>query len=657
MSAIDKLILRNFKAFYSGTENYEVNFSGKHMLIYGENGSGKSSIYWSLYTLFQSENKTDAEIKKYFEPINDEQLVNYNYLLEHPSFEIDDEGKIKEPKSIGKNSEVEVILKNGVSLKINEAGKTETEENIIENLNRHSDFISHRLLINFYNFRNSKEINLWEVFVRDFFPFLKNDKGNGAITLNVLHKEIFLITRNPEFFGDAFSALKDGTESEMLNDLKSKIDDLNSSIEYYINILNDKGNEFFENNFKSLENDFNFILVYSIGLNFFEKQLEMLNVIGDLRYKRWFNEPLISLKIKDNTAGVIMHRPQAYLNEAKLTQIALAIRFSLLDNTLRPPFDGQFLVLDDLLVSLDMSNRDKVLDIILNLFSSKYKIYMFTHERAFFNMAKARIESEHNKDNWFFKELYGIDEEHNTPQINNSDDFLTKSIFQYKQKDYPASVNYLRKELEKVLNDNLPGKVKKGDNGEDKSTLDSIITSAIIYLEKLDINPLPLKKCQQYLQILLNPLSHNEDDVDAYETDIKRIRKVIEELKPFLIDIKKRTKEIFPRLRKISLTITENDTVTQQKYTLELQEELYLITEANGDIRLSECKINSIESRTFISGELQIKDDGNYKNERWKSNSFEDLFNSICNYKEIVIVPNYIDFFETLEGVKVNTLL
>jgi recombinational DNA repair ATPase RecF len=120
MSAIDKLILRNFKAFYSGTENYEVNFSGKHMLIYGENGSGKSSIYWSLYTLFQSENKTDAEIKKYFEPINDEQLVNYNYLLEHPSFEIDDEGKIKEPKSIGKNSEVEVILKNGVSLKIND---------------------------------------------------------------------------------------------------------------------------------------------------------------------------------------------------------------------------------------------------------------------------------------------------------------------------------------------------------------------------------------------------------------------------------------------------------------------------------------------------------------------------------------------------------
>jgi hypothetical protein len=162
---------------------------------------------------------------------------------------------------------------------------------------------------------------------------------------------------------------------------------------------------------------------------------------------------------------------------------------------------------------------------------------------------------------------------------------------------------------------------------------------------------------KSFVILIKNPLSHNEEDVDAYETDIKRIRKVIEELKPFLEDIKKCTKEIFPRLRKISLKITENDTITVQKYTLELQDELYSITEANGDIRLSECKINSIESRTFINGNLQTKADGNYRNERWKSNSFEDLFNSICNYKVIAIVPNYIDFYETLEGVKVNTLI
>ena len=105
------------------------------------------------------------------------------------------------------------------------------------------------------------------------------------------------------------------------------------------------------------------------------------------------------------------------------------------------------------------------------------------------------------------------------------------------------------------------------------------------------------------------------------------------------------------------LIITENDTITVQKYTLELQDELYLITEANGDIRLSECKINSIESRTFINGNLQVKADGNYKNERWKSNSLEGLFNSICEFKQIEIVPNYIDFYETLEEVKVNTLI
>jgi len=48
MSKINKLILENFK-FFNGKE--EFNFEGKNVLIYGENGSGKSSIYWALYTL------------------------------------------------------------------------------------------------------------------------------------------------------------------------------------------------------------------------------------------------------------------------------------------------------------------------------------------------------------------------------------------------------------------------------------------------------------------------------------------------------------------------------------------------------------------------------------------------------------------------------
>lgn len=67
MHKIKKIVLKNFKFFY-GTK--EIRFDRKHVLIYGENGSGKSSVYWALYTFFQSVFKTDPrQFKSIFCPL------------------------------------------------------------------------------------------------------------------------------------------------------------------------------------------------------------------------------------------------------------------------------------------------------------------------------------------------------------------------------------------------------------------------------------------------------------------------------------------------------------------------------------------------------------------------------------------------------------
>jgi len=70
---INKLTLENFK-FFNGIEEFK--FEGKNILMYGENGSGKSSIYWALYTFFQSSLKNDDSIKKYFDTTDKENLTN-----------------------------------------------------------------------------------------------------------------------------------------------------------------------------------------------------------------------------------------------------------------------------------------------------------------------------------------------------------------------------------------------------------------------------------------------------------------------------------------------------------------------------------------------------------------------------------------------------
>ena len=62
---INNIRIKNFKFF---KDEFVLNVNGKHLLLYGENGSGKSSIYWSFYTHYQSCYKLPIheEAQKYF---------------------------------------------------------------------------------------------------------------------------------------------------------------------------------------------------------------------------------------------------------------------------------------------------------------------------------------------------------------------------------------------------------------------------------------------------------------------------------------------------------------------------------------------------------------------------------------------------------------
>lgn len=63
MKRIKEISIQNFKAFQR-EQVFPVN--GKHVLVYGNNGSGKSSLFWALYTLLQSSIKTNEDVQKYF---------------------------------------------------------------------------------------------------------------------------------------------------------------------------------------------------------------------------------------------------------------------------------------------------------------------------------------------------------------------------------------------------------------------------------------------------------------------------------------------------------------------------------------------------------------------------------------------------------------
>ena len=77
-SRLHKIEIRNFKAF----REFALNLEGRHLLVYGDNGAGKSSLYWALYTFLQSAWKPRNSISKYFAAAGPENLLNIHEQAE-----------------------------------------------------------------------------------------------------------------------------------------------------------------------------------------------------------------------------------------------------------------------------------------------------------------------------------------------------------------------------------------------------------------------------------------------------------------------------------------------------------------------------------------------------------------------------------------------
>ncbi len=435
MQKINKLKLKNFKFFYGDST---INFERKNVLIYGENGSGKSSIYWALYTFLQSVLKTDVrQIKKYFDHKSDQNLINRfapddcdcGIIVEF----VDDHKSIttKEISNTTINTNRDVIVKDAVQA---------------------SDFITYKLLAKLYDFKNSQNIDLFSLFEDEILMFI-----NFRETL-VRHDAAKATANAADWWKYLAAGLDPRPRMNEPNykTFQAAVHKFNDELDFYLNKITESTNEYLKK-FKQ-----------NVKLKFRYEKAEYARFANDGTKKRIHetSAPKIILDIAFDHEKLAEHkkaivRPQSFLNEARLTTIALAVRFAIFDEKLQTddlPADApKLLILDDLLLSLDMSNRDVVLELIINEFRN-VQILIMTHDKAFFNLAKRRIEFDNHAHEWIYKELYqgstdaGIPE----PCIPSSKDHLAQAKKYLKEFDYPACANYLRKEAERLLKHLLP---------------------------------------------------------------------------------------------------------------------------------------------------------------------------------------------------------
>lgn len=404
MKKIDKIILENFK-FFRGEE--VLDFNSKNILIYGENGSGKSSLYWGLYTFLQSSLKDDASIKKYFDKQHKERLIN--------RFANDND-----------NSSLKLTLKNNenitstyeISFDSINTNKTDTE---IRKANMASDFINYRLLSKLYHFKNSEDIELFSMFEDEILTY---------------------ITIQNENFDEIWKTLKAGLNprpkmtDQAYKDFQDKLIFFNTKFEIFLQNINRKANDILKDNFNE---QIKIFIDYENATydDFIDGSTTKRNHITIA--------PKINLHIEFSNDNHKVDKPHTFLNEARLTAIALSLRFAILKQRLSVDSILKILVLDDLLISLDMTHRVEVINFILEDEDLKdYQLIVLTHDKGFFQLLQQKI----SPNNWKKFEFYNQNEKQCIKESKNN---LEKAKELFENKDYEASSNYLRKETERIL--------------------------------------------------------------------------------------------------------------------------------------------------------------------------------------------------------------
>lgn len=573
MPAINRIHICGFKAF---PNDFELQLEGKNLLMYGENGSGKSSIYYALHCMFQAPLKPDAG-KKYFDPASEQHLKNLNNLDADSKIWIDFDGRHPFIYNIDKEGYQFTLL----------GGKHPLPAQI------HGCFVNHQFLFHFFNFRNSQRINLFPVFIKDILPFCKDD--NTGLHIGEMYDEITasIIKKGRHIHPDYISNIEYFNKA-----VKKVVEDINiyASDRYNESFKDEDDNELvirlrYDSNFDKPEDDTNeYWLKY-------DNIIELVKENGEIKerkssYKK-LNEPFIGLEISEKMPDGNLRKivkPHTYFNEAKLTAIALSVRFALLN--IEKPADGRFLALDDMLISLDMSNRAKVVDFLLKI-SDKYKIYLFTHDKMFFEYFKHKTKK--NQDAWVYKEIY-MDYD-KTPYIRNSEDYLGQAEHYIKQHEYEIAGNFLRKEAEAFCKNFLPKKKQlTGDFAH--LDLNGLIMNCKDYAAESGVIDISIfNELDEHRKFILNPSSHDSYDVAKYGHEVKRCLQTLRKLREIII------KPFLKFGSQVEFTLkTPEPRISEYKFILTLCDDFRIIIMPGESPVISKGMIN-----------YQVYEDGNNK--------------------------------------------
>lgn len=575
MNRIKQIRFKNFKYFY---DVVPIDIERNNVLIFGENGSGKSSIYWGVYTFLQSIFKADSsKVQKYFNPRHDENLRN--------RFAADaDESFIKIVFEDQQQSITEKTISNSVV-------NTRTG-NLITQATLGSDLINYKLLSKVHDFKNPFQINLFPIIDRDSLMFInfredlvRHDGQTG--------------TANAQ---DWWEYIKPGLQPRgRMHDPEYKtfaaaVDKFNQELKFYLASIIESVNDYL----KRLKQPF------TVSFDVKDCTYDAFEEGSSTRRNHKTIPPRIFVHAHFNHEKLdegkkLVSRPHTFLNEAKLTAIALSIRFAMLDEKIDSSQLSEdtpkLLILDDLLISLDMSNRETVLDIVFKEFTN-YQLLFLTHDKNFFEFIRHKIKR-YGQDNWIYYEMYeSIKDDIPQPLIFESDSYLGQAEYYLKKGKYEIAGNLLRKEAEYFIKNFLPDSYKLGEYGQLKP-LAVLLNEAELFSNQSGINPQLFKDLNTHTKFLLNHSSHNSFDVPLFKSEITNCISTLHKIH------KIKNESFLERGEQLEFDLTTADGNDVYKFEIVLEDDFRLLKEPENDSVISKGNINYWVTTNGTKGDLQ----------------------------------------------------
>lgn len=478
-----KLEIQNFRAFYG---NHILEFAKEghrlqkqNLLLYGENGSGKSSLLLAIqYALDSSRNTISFD--------------KHKNIFQDPSCD--------------RYIELTLRKKTNQPIMTCKWSPEITTTNILEiqDASQAKGILDYKKLLEVHFIhRANQSVNIFDLLLKSLLEKCINDQDP-----------------NQKTFSEQWQTLLESIPKR--RNYSRQIDKFNGTAALFNQGLGAKLNQ--------LKESVNQLMVYFGHL--IEISFDFQGISFDHEVKYDPNNPEKSLSGKEillniEFLGRNISQPHHFLNEAKLTAIAISLYLSSLLVAPKPAL--KILVLDDIFIGLDMQNRLPMIDILKEKFA-EYQIFLMTYDREWYEVLKQRLDG--NK--WLFQELYRSELKENNnvfaevPVWKQDKDFLEKSEEYLEVHHEPRiAAVYLRMAFEVILKKYCDEQRKKVIYKEERKKLSSDDFWTVV---KNNIPSSLVNDIETYRNIVMNPLSHSTI-IQIHSQEVRSAIETVKQLK------------------------------------------------------------------------------------------------------------------------------